>query len=266
MRVNKEGLMAELPPHPKDDVAAAILRAQGDLEHALAQLARLPAFDPMAIGLATHALTNYLTVMHAGVQLLQQAWQARDEPRILALLQNVEHATNLMQNAVAQLRGVTMVGPRTLVRRPVDVALFVQRVCDYYQPLAARKELRLFCEVAGEPRMLETDPVALAAVLDNLLSNAVKFSPPGRRIWLTADCQDDRVRWQMRDEGPGLSAEEQARLFQAGVRLSPQPTAGEPSSGYGLAVAKQLMDQLGGSIEYESQPGPGATFVVSLPN
>ena len=60
----------------------------------------------------------------------------------------------------------------------------------------------------------------------------------------------NRVRWQVRDEGPGLSAEEQARLFQTGVRLSPQPTAGEPSSGYGLAVAKQLMDLLGGTIGY----------------
>jgi signal transduction histidine kinase len=257
--------MAELPHHPKDDVAAAILRAQGDLEHALAHLARLPAFDPMAIGLATHALTNYLTVMHAGVQLLQQAWQERDEARVLTLLQNVEHATNLMQNAVAQLRGVTTVGPGTLVRRPVEVALFVRRVCDYYQPLAARKELRLFCEVGGELRTLETDPVALAAVLDNLLSNAVKFSPPGRCIWLTVERQADHVLWQVRDEGPGLSAEEQARLFQAGVQLSPQPTAGEPSSGYGLAVAKQLTDQLGGTIGCESQPGQGATFVVSLP-
>jgi two-component system, sensor histidine kinase LadS len=258
--------MAELPHHPKDGVAGAILHAQADLEHALAHLARLPAFDPMAIGLATHALNNYLAVIHAGVQLLQQAWQARDEARILALLQNVEHATNLMESAVAQLRGVTTAaGPGTLVRRPVEVALFVQKVCDYYQPLAARKDLRLLCEVVGEPRVLETDPVALAAVLDNLLSNALKFSPPGRRIWFTVERQDDHVLWQVRDEGPGLSPEEQARLFQAGVQLSPQPTAGEHSSGYGLAVAKQLMDQLGGTIGCESQPGQGATFVVSLP-
>jgi signal transduction histidine kinase len=191
--VNEEGLMADLPSHPKDDVAAAILRAQGDLEHALAQLVRLPAFDSMAIGLATHALTHYLTVMHAGVQLLQQAWQERDESRILALLQNVEHAINLMQIAVAQLCGVTTVGPGTLLRHPVDVALFVHRVCDYYQPLAERKDLHLLCEVVGEPRLIETDPVALAAVLGNLLSSDVKFSPPGRRIWLTAHCQDGSV-------------------------------------------------------------------------
>src|SRR3989442_15112217 len=105
--------MADPPRRPKDDVATAIHDAQANLEHALAQLARLPAFDPMAIGPATHALSNYLTVMSAGVQLLRQAWQTRDEAQVQSLLQGVEHATDLMQNAVAQLRGVATAGPPT---------------------------------------------------------------------------------------------------------------------------------------------------------
>jgi two-component system, sensor histidine kinase LadS len=75
----------------------------------------------------------------------------------------------------------------------------------------------------------------------------------------------DRVLVRVRDEGPGVSVAEQARLFQHGVRLSAQPTGGEPSSGYGLAVAKQLVEQLGGTIACESPPGQGATFTVSLP-
>jgi signal transduction histidine kinase len=169
-----------------------------------------------------------------------------------------------MQDVVAQLRGAATAGPPKLLRRPVDLMLLAQQACNYYQPLAARKQLRLLYEAAGEPQVLETDPVALAAVLDNLLSNAVKFSPLGRCIWLLVERQADRVIWRVRDEGPGLSAADQARLFQRGVRLSPQPTAGEPSSGYGLAVAKQLVEQLGGAIWCESQPGQGATFAVSL--
>jgi signal transduction histidine kinase len=257
--------MADPPPHPKNDVATAIHDAQANLEHALAQLARLPAFDPMAIGVATHALTNYLTVMHAGVQLLREAWQTCHEARVYALLQSVEHATDLMQNAVAQLRGMAKAGPPTLLRRPVDLVFLAQQACDYYRPLAARKQLRLLYEAPMESQVLETDPVALAAVLDNLLSNAVKFSPPGRRIWLAVERQADRVIWRVRDEGPGLSVADQAQLFQGGMQLSPQPTGGEPSSGYGLAVAKQLVEQLGGTIWCESQPGHGASFAVSLP-
>jgi signal transduction histidine kinase len=64
---------------------------------------------------------------------------------------------------------------------------------------------------------------------------------------------------------PGLGPEDRARLFQRGVRLSAQPTGGEPSTGYGLAVAKDLVGQLGGEIWCDSQPGQGACFSVRLP-
>jgi signal transduction histidine kinase len=62
-----------------------------------------------------------------------------------------------------------------------------------------------------------------------------------------------------------LDAAEQARLFQRGVRLSPQPTAGEASHGYGLAVAKELLDLVGGSLWCRSAPGQGACFAFRLP-
>ena len=69
----------------------------------------------------------------------------------------------------------------------------------------------------------------------------------------------------VRDEGPGLSQEDQAKLFQRGVQLSSVPTGGEPSSGYGLAVAKELIDKLGGDLWCESTLGTGARFSFRLP-
>src|SRR5262249_13052706 len=69
----------------------------------------------------------------------------------------------------------------------------------------------------------------------------------------------------VRDEGPGLSKEDQARLFQKGVRLTPTPTAGEASTGFGLAVAKELIDKLGGQIWCESVLGRGCSFCIRLP-
>ena len=69
----------------------------------------------------------------------------------------------------------------------------------------------------------------------------------------------------VRDSGPGLSPEDQAQLFRRGVRLTPTPTGGEPSSGYGLAVAKELVDALGGHIWCESAVGQGSCFAFRLP-
>jgi signal transduction histidine kinase len=70
---------------------------------------------------------------------------------------------------------------------------------------------------------------------------------------------------EVRDEGPGLSPADQARLFQRGVRLAPRPTGGEPSTGYGLAVAKELVEKLGGAIWCESVLGQGCCFSFRLP-
>ena len=67
------------------------------------------------------------------------------------------------------------------------------------------------------------------------------------------------------DEGPGLSQEDQAKLFQPGIQLSSVATGGEPSSGYGLAVAKELTDKLNGDLWCESTPGAGACFSFRLP-
>jgi signal transduction histidine kinase len=69
----------------------------------------------------------------------------------------------------------------------------------------------------------------------------------------------------VREEGPGSNPEDQAKLFQRGVQLSSVPTGGESSSGYGLAVAKELIDKLGGGLWCKSSLGAGACFSFRLP-
>ena len=75
----------------------------------------------------------------------------------------------------------------------------------------------------------------------------------------------DGAACSVRDEGPGLSEEQQASLFLPGVRLGPLPTAGESSTGYGLAIAKRFTDRLGGELRCSSAQGRGATFTLVLP-
>ena len=105
----------------------------------------------------------------------------------------------------------------------------------------------------------------MTAVLDNLVSNAVKYSPLHGRIRVRVRSERDGALCAVQDEGPGLSGEDQRRLFQPGVRLSAAPTGGEPASGYGLAIAKRFADQLGARLRCESTLGGGATFSLWLP-
>ena len=117
----------------------------------------------------------------------------------------------------------------------------------------------------GDVRPGRTDRVLTAAVLDNLLSNAVKYSSPDRHIWVELHGERDGVVCSVRDEGPGLSHDEQARLFRPGIRLEPIPAAGERSGGYGLAIARSFVDRLGGELTCASTPNRGTTFSFWLP-
>lgn len=253
-----------MTPH-KDKVVASLLRAKAELDQALAELEYLPAFDLGAVGAAAHALSNYLAVTDGTVELLGLALKDHSEPDVQTWLQALRQATNLMLHTTSQLMSSAAGSGPKLVFTRMDVVTGVQRACNYYQRVADRKQIHILFEPAAEVPFVRTDRVAAAAVLDNLLSNAVKYSPPGKRVWVRVLPEPDHVLVSVKDEGPGLGPEDRAKLFQRGVRLSAQPTGGEPSTGYGLAVARDLVAQLGGEIWCDSQPGQGACFSVRLP-
>jgi signal transduction histidine kinase len=105
----------------------------------------------------------------------------------------------------------------------------------------------------------------LRQVVDNLVSNPLKYSPPGSPVAVGLRREGDRVRLHVRDEGPGLTQEDQLRLFQKYVRGSARPTGGEKSTGLGLWIVYRTVTSLQGTVRCESEPGRGATFIVELP-
>jgi signal transduction histidine kinase len=251
--------------HEKEKIAASIQKARTDLEQALLDLEKLPLLEPGSVAFVAHALNNYLTVSEATIEMLMLSLADHPDPDVELWLGNLQHATGLMTRTVSQLMN-TAVTPATKLRfEKVDGSLGLQRLCNYYRPKADQKQIRLIFSPLVDLPPVWTDRVAAGAVMDNLLSNALKYSEPGKSITLEAKREQDSVVVSVCDEGPGLSQEEQAHLFKPGVRLSPMPTGGEPSSGYGLAVAKKLVEQLGGQIRCESTPGQGACFFVRLP-
>ena len=138
-------------------------------------------------------------------------------------------------------------------------------MCNYYQRVAEKKAIRVVAGVSNDVPPVWIDRVAVAAVLDNLLSNAVKYSQPGKLVEVEVRGERDSAVCNIRDQGPGLSPEDQNKLFNKGVRLTPKPTGGESSMGYGLAVAKELIEKMGGQIWCESVLGQGSCFSIRVP-
>ena len=250
--------------NPKEEASAAIDRARAEMEDALKNLEQVPMFDSGNIAYAAHALQSYLTVIGGTTQLLDRRFRDSEDTEVQRWLQGLEHTTELMSHTVCQLMNTGATAP-TVKLANVELPILVERACAYYRHVAARKQISiLFRALEDTPHVL-TDRVALAAALDNLLSNAIKYSPPGKIVQVEVKSEGDKVICKVRDQGPGISEADQGRLFQKGVRLSATPTGGEPTSGYGLAVAWDLVRKIGGELKCESKPGSGACFSISLP-
>jgi len=252
-------------PEPKELVAAAIARAQVDLVDALAQLEKVPVVEARSVAFTAHALSNYLTITGGAVELILQRLADHPDPQLRVWLEGVQHATDLMTHTVSQLLSAAVTTEAKLRFEEVDLPLLVKRICDHYQRIGDRKTIRVIVDsMVGVPPAW-TDRVAVASVLDNLLSNAIKYSQPGKQVWVRVWCEQGGVVCEVRDEGAGLSQEDQAKLFQRGMRLTPMPTGGEASTGYGLAVAKELIEKLEGELWCKSELGHGCSFFFRVP-
>src|SRR5215813_10085854 len=221
----------------KATLAAAIMSAQARLHDALTALEALPVLDPGAIAFATHALNNYLTITGGTLELLLEALHAYPDPQIPAWLGGLLHVTDLMTHTVNRLVTTAPLETKHLEFARVELPVSVQRVCHYYQRHAARKQLTIHLDARAVVLPVWTDRMAVVVVLNNLLSNAIKFSPPGKSIWVSLDGDATSATCRVQDEGPGLSAAEQAQLFQRAVQRSLMPTREARAQGRGDRVA-----------------------------
>jgi hypothetical protein len=118
------------------------------------------------------------------------------------------------------------------------------------------------------PRQGESVPAVgefrrVLQILLNLLGNALRYAPEGSQVWLRAEAEDGRARIIVADQGEGLSAEQQARVFEKFERLG---RSGDGGSGLGLYISRRLARAMDGELTVDSAPGQGARFILDLPS
>jgi len=114
------------------------------------------------------------------------------------------------------------------------------------------------------PRV-RADPGQLRQVMANLVENGVKYSPDGGTVRIALEPQDRSLRISVSDEGIGIPAVEQRRIFEKFYRVDPNMERGIGGTGLGLYISRELVRRVSGRIQVESTPGHGSTFVVELP-
>lgn len=146
----------------------------------------------------------------------------------------------------------------------------VSEVIQSLEPLAAGKGIEMKLELPPEPAIAKSDRRALGQILINLVNNAVKFTPEGEVcVRVLAERPEQKgsnipVEISVIDTGPGISAPDKARIFDAFERSSTAATRDTEGSGLGLHISKKLADLISADIGVTSNPGEGAVFTVTL--
>ena len=218
----------------------------------------------------SHELRTPLNAILGFGQLLQsdprQALGAHQQPWVREILRGAEHLLELI-NEILDLGRIES-GELLLEPTLVDLHDLAAECVGLMQTLAAQRGVQiepLPAALAG--RTAGADRRRLKQVLLNLLGNAIKYNRPGGHVALeVADDPDvaGHVRLAVRDDGPGLSADEQSRLFQPFERLA-AARSGVEGTGIGLALSRRLVEAMGGRIGVDSQPGQGCRFWLGLP-
>ncbi len=146
-------------------------------------------------------------------------------------------------------------GKRSYRFSTFDLGELARTAAQAMSEAAQAKSLRLEVQTAKGLELVESDASALRQVVDNLLSNAIKYSPRGTAVKVEVTEQGDRQLVQVRDQGPGLTAEDQAQLYRKYGTGSAWPTGGERSTGLGLWIVQQIAEGLHGIIRCEGEPG-----------
>jgi signal transduction histidine kinase/DNA-binding response OmpR family regulator len=149
---------------------------------------------------------------------------------------------------------------------PIDLPTMAGEVLSVLRHSATHKRLELGCQVEGDMGEVMLDPARLKQVLYNYLSNAIKFTPDGGRILVRIQPEGPEwLRLEVEDNGVGISAAEQRRLFVEFQQLDVAMTKKHQGTGLGLALTRRLVEAQGGSVGVRSEPGQGSTFHALLP-
>jgi two-component system, sensor histidine kinase and response regulator len=233
------------------------------------QLNKADAAKTRFLGMAAHDLRNPLSSIRGLAEFLRDGTVGPITPDQLELVDMIHSASQSMLTLVNELLDVATIesGELKINPAPHNVTEIITKTVYLTNIEAAKKQTHVSFEPLKPELVTNVDSAKMRQVVDNLLSNAVKYSPPGSII--TVEVREDvalqTCGFSVKDQGPGIPESERHKLFKDFGRLSAQPTAGENSTGLGLAICRKIVEAHQGSIVAENLPARGCEFRVTLP-
>lgn len=221
------------------------------------------------LGMAAHDIRNPLAVIMLCVDMLtSQSGKPGYEDVRVKMVGRIKQNAQFMLQMVNDLLDVSQIesGKLFLECKACSMRHLILERIPMYRQSAATKGVTVRSRCAADLPKAYADGTRITQVLDNLVSNAVKFSHPGTRVVVKAQQEGSAIHVAVMDQGQGIPEEERQRLFLPFSKTSIRGTAGESSTGLGLAICRKIVEgHPHGRIAVESEFGKGSTFSFWLP-
>jgi len=216
------------------------------------------------LNLVSHELRTPLTAVRLQVDRLVRAVERGNAPPPDAI-RRLDTSTQRFEDRMVTLLEYARLqsGRLTLAPQTVELRALLEDVLDELRPEAETRQLTMRLE-APEPETVVSDPRLVRLVVSNLVSNAIKYTDVGS-VTVSLAKDGSGALLSVRDTGRGIAPEAQERIFEPFVQLEPLSRKHTPGVGLGLAIVRELVDQLQGKVSLESTLGAGSTFRLRLP-
>lgn len=244
-------------------------RRNTELTTANAELQLMNEIRASFVSVTAHELRTPLTSIYGYLEMLLDGASGELAPEQREYMELMLASTERLLSTVANLLDVIRIDSDRLelVLQPVGVADLVNQALDRFRPQLEAKGQTVAVELDDNLPLVLCDQVRAEQVLGHLLSNAIKFTPPNGKVKVTVHGErgGSFVQFAVQDEGQGLDADAQERLFERFYRSAHAQQTGAGGVGLGLYLTRSLVELHGGQIWCESAPGQGSTFYVTLP-
>lgn len=237
------------------------------LRQELQQLKRVDRLKNEFLGLISHKLRTPTTVLSLFMQNLASGAVTIDTPgfdeTVQAMREEADHLAHLIQDLLTYSDVILQEQKPQLT--PTDLRDVIMAVLAERRPVATQKKLTLVSNLQGGWPGLMLDRRRIAFAIGAVIDNALKFTPSGGQISLSGEVLKEQAQLSIKDTGIGIPKEELPRVFEKFYQIDPQQTGQIRGFGLGLFYARQFVQDHGGTITIDSQPGLGTTVTITLP-
>lgn len=266
MRGDFNGEVPQVGPAEFRQLACQFNTMQTQLDHSIQTLQQSEASRKELIANVSHDLRTPLAAIQSYVEALQDR-VITDEDTFQSYLHTIQNETTRLSKLIDDLFQLSRLDAGAIVFQPQPYPLdtLIVETLQSHNLLLEAKHIDIQTAIPADLPPVQVMPFEIQRVLSNLLQNAIRYSPEQGAIRIVAEPLEASVAITVQDEGEGIEAAEQARIFERFYRTDKSRDRRSGGAGLGLAICKSIVERHGGTITLTSGKGKGSRFRIILP-